>query len=61
MLPSETWIHNVVKACASFWILMEAVYLIFALVTLLNMIQMLYLIWIFLKLIWFFRVLMKGL
>ncbi len=41
MLQSEMSIQKVVKACASFGgVLMEAIYCIFALIILLNMIQM---------------------
>lgn len=41
---SEMWIQKVVQDCASFGILMELIYCIFALIILLNMIQMYYLI-----------------
>ncbi len=42
MLQSEMWIQKEVKDCACFGILMEANYCIFALIILLNMIQIIW-------------------
>ncbi len=44
MLQSEMWIQEEVKDCASFGSTDGRIYCIFALIILLNMIQMLYLI-----------------